>query len=250
MAWETSLNSERNPVGYGARLMLVMFREDEKGSNSKPGLVLDLNARGTTLLTGTPLKKDALITLDLELIKNQQHRIRGQVVWNKPVTIPSSDAHLHSNYMQKIKFLNVPSNVAKAIVLYVCNWLMMEAMEDENFESQESSSQRRSLRAPLTLTLLCRDANEMPFSITTRNISTRGIQFSTNNPIQSGDSISLQIQLDLSIPTINVNGAVVWAKKQEDNSFEGGLQFTDLTAENRKVIIQYLKKAISEAVVA
>ena len=72
-----------------------------------------------------------------------------------------------------------------------------------------------------------------------KNISTRGICFSTKQPMHIGHNV--RIAFSFATETILSTGKVVWSEKSDPKLFDNGIEFISIDEEHLKIIEQYIK---------
>jgi len=78
----------------------------------------------------------------------------------------------------------------------------------------------------------------------TKNISAGGICMVSDKPLSIGDTLQLEIKLPEDPPSIQVKGKAVWVKQfiatEKHESFDIGVEFINISEENRKRINKYV----------
>ena len=86
-----------------------------------------------------------------------------------------------------------------------------------------------------------KNAAESDFSVHLMNISLSGSQIYSNQTMEMGDKVSLELPSLESSPTVVYHGKIMWVHKNPMKSmgrFAYGLQFEDLTPEKAKFLEQ------------
>lgn len=208
-------------------------------------VLMELSLSRATLITPKPMEKEARVVLYLELEGQKQYPVQGKVKWSSAMKVAPPKHPFPSNYIQEVEFLQIPQEIAKIIRAYVSARLQAETQKAAPEFSSEIVNRRKYLRTPCTLTIVSRDRRNTPFSITTKDLSIGGTHFTTSQPIVPGESITLQLQLDIASPPLNAAGKIMWVKKMEDGNFEGGLVFQNLSKEAWRILPKFLGTLLS-----
>jgi hypothetical protein len=72
-----------------------------------------------------------------------------------------------------------------------------------------------------------------------KNISNRGICFSTRTPMRIGGNV--RITFSLAAQTIFATGRVVWTEQIVPYIYDNGIEFTSITDEHLKTIEKFIK---------
>lgn len=232
---------------YSQSLMLILFQIDDQ-PQLFPGVVIDMTVSTIRLLSVKPIQPKTKVILHLELLENKPAAVYGVVKWSKSLITLQNKENQSPNFIQEIEFINLSKDVAKIIATHVCNRLMNEIGEQDPIEIKTQYLQNRNyLRIPITLTIFCRDGKGSPFSIITEDLSGGGTRFTTTHSLSIGERIYLQIQLDLSSPIITVMGKIIWLRKLDTETHEGGLEFTEISVQGRTALVEYLAKTAKQS---
>ena len=227
---------------YSQSLMLILF-QIEGQSQLFPGVVIAMNVSSLRLISVKYIQPKTTLTLHLELLENKPFTVSGTVKWTKPLTALHNKENQSPNFVQEIEFTNLSKDVAKIVANHVYNRLMAELGERDPIEVKTQYLQNRNyLRIPITLTIFCRDGQGIPFSIITEDLSGGGTRFTTNHSLSIGERIYLQIQFDLSSPVITVMGKIIWLRKLDQETYEGGLEFTEISVQGRTTLVEHLAR--------
>lgn len=73
----------------------------------------------------------------------------------------------------------------------------------------------------------------------TLNVSESGILLEMHFPIDKRQSVSISLALEEDL--VNLNGMVVYTRPGEDNKYEIGIQFRELSADALKTVKRYVE---------
>lgn len=224
-------------------LMLALFQQ-ESSPQIYPGIVLDMTVSGVKLITTKPVQIDSMVILHLELREYKPFAVKGIVKWAKPIsTSQKQECFPSPNHLQEIVFTDLTPDVSKAIAAQVYQRLISELGEKDPLEIKSQFLQKRQyLRIPITITMFCRDSQGIPFSIVTEDLSGGGTRFTTNHTLSIGEKVYIQIQLEISSPVITVMGKVIWLRKIDQENYEGGIEFVEVSVHGRTSIVEFLAK--------
>jgi c-di-GMP-binding flagellar brake protein YcgR len=79
--------------------------------------------------------------------------------------------------------------------------------------------------------------------VTTKDLSCEGLRFITEQGINEGTSLELNLIIPNASNPVHINGKVVWARKitTEDSSpFEVGVEFVKIEEDNKNTFLRYL----------
>lgn len=75
----------------------------------------------------------------------------------------------------------------------------------------------------------------------TRTLGLGGLMFETDDPLERGET--LQVEIVLSDHTVKAAGVVVYVDRQGDNSWQNGVQFTEISEDDRdRLLGAYLQR--------
>lgn len=75
----------------------------------------------------------------------------------------------------------------------------------------------------------------------TRTLGLGGLMFETDNPLERGESLSVEVVLGEH--TIKAAGVVVYVDRQGDGSWQNGVQFTEISEDDRDALLgAYLQR--------
>jgi hypothetical protein len=100
---------------------------------------------------------------------------------------------------------------------------------------------RRFPRVPESVHVQCRvfgDLEESWHAVTTLNFSAGGIRFRGVEPLEAGTPLSLQVQFPGAAQPVMLRGQVVWSQMQASGVTESGVEFLEITLEQRALIDQ------------
>ena len=82
---------------------------------------------------------------------------------------------------------------------------------------------------------------------TTINLSAAGVRFRSEQPIERGNRIELQIQLPNATEPLHLLGLVVWSQMESPQVIDVGVEFVDVTLEQQAQVdrlVQFLSKRV------
>lgn len=227
-------------------LMLILFQQKDE-PQLYPGIVMDMTISSLKLITVKSIPPDTNVILHLELLESKPLTIKGIVKWGRAITTHKLHESQSPNFIQEIKFTDLSHELSKVLAEHVYSRLMMELGERDPIEVKSHYLQNRNyLRIPITLTIFCRDSQNTPFSIVTEDLSGGGTRFTTKHSLIVGEEIYLQIQLELSASVITALGKITWLRKIDQETYEGGLEFRDISVQGRTAIVEYLAKSVKQ----
>ena len=82
------------------------------------------------------------------------------------------------------------------------------------------------------------DLGESWRTVATLNLSAGGIRFRGADPLEAGAVVSLQLQLPGATQPMTLRGQVVWSQMQASGVTESGVEFVEVSLEQRALIDQ------------
>jgi hypothetical protein len=80
-----------------------------------------------------------------------------------------------------------------------------------------------------------------PLLSRTRTLGLGGLMFETDNPLERGESLSVEVVLGER--TIKAAGVVVYVDRQGEGSWQNGVQFTEISEDDRDALLgAYLQR--------
>lgn len=113
-------------------------------------------------------------------------------------------------------------------------------------EKTETAERRRMHRIRILLSVSCQvNKFSEPFLMVTHDINTLGIRFVSSNKLIKGQNVKLNILLQSNYPSVFAIGRVEWCREYMKNGkpvYEGGIEFTLITDENRLFLDSFIKR--------
>ena len=98
------------------------------------------------------------------------------------------------------------------------------------------------LEVPVELKYIIKDGN-LRKDVTTKDLSCDGLRFISDEGLEEGSILELNLSIPSANNPVHINGKVVWVRKlslEDGSPFEVGIEFLQIEEDNKNTFLKYL----------